>query len=179
MKKSATLLGKEVGLNGQEMNRALVHCGYLEGEPGNYHPTEKAEPFVSVKEYHRGCGGSPWYNREWDQTSFDEAILNEMNITDELKKIVKEEVSENLRKKREKREAYSEQYYALLDEESNEDSYEDGIGTFLSDSLDTVINNWNTKCTIVTAAIAVGVVALYKAEPHIKKWWKGLQGKRE
>lgn len=171
MKKSATLLGKEVGLNGQEMNRVLVHYGYLEGEPGKYYPTDKAEPYTSVKEFHRGYGGSPWYNREWSQTSFDEAILDEMVISDELKSRVRAEVSENRRDKKEKRDAYSEQYYSALEKQSSDDN-QDAISTFVSEKWGEVVSNWNVKDTAIVVVLVATGVGILKAAKFLKKKWK-------
>ena len=49
MNYSARLLGQRFGLNAQEMNMALKQLGYLDGQPGNYIPTEKGKMFYSGK----------------------------------------------------------------------------------------------------------------------------------
>lgn len=41
MRKSARYLGRDVGLNAEEVNVWLKEEGYLEGEPGDYRVTEK------------------------------------------------------------------------------------------------------------------------------------------
>ena len=57
MSLSAQRIGELFGLNAQEMNMALKLLGYLDGEPGNYLPTEKCKPFY-LQEYHdNGYGG--------------------------------------------------------------------------------------------------------------------------
>ena len=44
MQKSATLLGQEFGLSGEEMNRVLVKLGFLTGDEFDeaFHPEEMA-----------------------------------------------------------------------------------------------------------------------------------------
>lgn len=75
---SATQIGKLFGLNGQEMNMALKILGYLDGEPGNYALTEKALQYGRESDFHRGTGGSSWYNRYWTQRSYDESIVEQL-----------------------------------------------------------------------------------------------------
>lgn len=45
MRKSARCLGRDVGLNAEEVNVWLKEEGYLEGEPGDYRVTEKGRPY--------------------------------------------------------------------------------------------------------------------------------------
>ncbi|MFR8183825.1 MAG: hypothetical protein ACLU9P_13530 [[Ruminococcus] torques] len=51
MQLSATELGKEYGLSGEEMNRVLVKLGYLMGEPGDYDVTIKGSPYAVTKKF--------------------------------------------------------------------------------------------------------------------------------
>ena len=94
MQMSASVLGKEFGLTGQEMNRVFVKYGFLEGEPGNYTPTEKAKEFLVERDNHRGNGGYSWYNRNWTTRTFDDSILNVIDIDDELIEEVRSELTE-------------------------------------------------------------------------------------
>ena len=50
MQVSATILGKDYGVNGEEMNRILVKQGFLRGQPGNYSVTEKALKYATEKD---------------------------------------------------------------------------------------------------------------------------------
>jgi len=86
---SATELGKGYGLNGQEMNAALVELEYLTGQPGAYVPTAKGLPFITEVDHHRGNGGYSRYNRYWTTRTFDPAIKKELKITPELKEKVR------------------------------------------------------------------------------------------
>ncbi|MDB1866467.1 hypothetical protein PMX26_08540 [Collinsella aerofaciens] len=54
MRKSARYLGRDVGLNAEEMNVWLKEEGYLEGEPGDYRVTEKGHPYATQR--HRETG---------------------------------------------------------------------------------------------------------------------------
>jgi len=76
MSKSATQLGKDLGLTGQEMNQLLKSEGMLSGEPNGWSITEKGKAYASQNDHHAGLGGSPWYNRDWTTTSWDESVLD-------------------------------------------------------------------------------------------------------
>ena len=111
---SARILGQDYGLTAQEMNKVLVKEGFLEGKPGDYSPTEKVLKYLKETDYHRGCGGYDRYNRYWTERSYDISIKDELNITDELKKLVREEVSAERIAKKLEREAASQRYYDNL-----------------------------------------------------------------
>lgn len=94
MQMSARLIGQELGLTAQETNVLLKRRGFLDGEPGNYSPTDKGAKYVVEKSFHRGTGGYDRYNRYWEQRTFDESILEELkDITPELKKEIRSEVA--------------------------------------------------------------------------------------
>lgn len=46
MMKSASQLGREYNLTGQEMNYLLKEQDFLDGEPGDYFPTEKGKLYA-------------------------------------------------------------------------------------------------------------------------------------
>ena len=107
MQKTASGLGRGLGLTGAELNCILKNQGFLTGEPGDYTPTEKAADYVEERDYHRGCGGYSWYNRSWTTRAFDETIMDELDINDD----VISEVRDELRKKRAaRREEYNLNY---------------------------------------------------------------------
>ncbi len=70
---SARSLGKQFGLNDQQMNMALKLLGYLEGEPGCYSPTEKGKQFFRENYHDNGYGG--YCKRIWSTISYDESII--------------------------------------------------------------------------------------------------------
>lgn len=51
MRKSARYLGRDVGLNAEEVNVWLKEEGYLEGEPGDYRVTEKGRPYATQRHW--------------------------------------------------------------------------------------------------------------------------------
>lgn len=71
---SATQIGKHFHLNGQEMNAVLKVLGILEGEPGNYSPTEFGKQFGRYNYFDNGYGG--YAARSWDTIYYDESIIN-------------------------------------------------------------------------------------------------------
>lgn len=79
MNYSARLLGQRFGLNAQEMNMALKQLGYLDGQPGNYIPTEKGKMFYSETYHDNGYGG--YAKRFWNTLSYDESIIGQLERT--------------------------------------------------------------------------------------------------
>ena len=191
MQKSATLLGQEFGLSGEEMNRVLVKLGFLTGDPGNYSLTEKAIPFAIEKDFHRGCGGYSWYNRYWTTRTFDDSILDELDVTDELISEVREDLSayraakKALRMTVEEIEAARQAEAAV--EKATECAAEDitnaDIISVVSDDDDSaeLISKLKKTGTIGLAIVAgIGVVyGIYKAYPHVKAWWNGRKNKEK
>ena len=81
MQKSSRILGKEIGFSDQQMNWLLKEQGYLAGVPGNYSPTDKALPFVVEEAMHEGSGG--YYRRDWDKRTFDDSIMEKLDLSEE------------------------------------------------------------------------------------------------
>ena len=109
MSLSATRLGREYGLTNQEMNVLLKEEGFLDGEPGNYHPTEKGKRFIIEKYDDNGYGG--YAARSWEWYEWDESIIDELHVTDEIKKEIREKTSAQRRRRREEKKATSEEYW--------------------------------------------------------------------
>ncbi|MFF3208414.1 hypothetical protein [Streptomyces sp. NPDC002962] len=82
MGKSATVLGREIGKTGREMNVLLHRHGYLTGGPGAYALTEKGGKYGSQEEQSSGDVRSPSYYRQWTVTTWSDellaALLNDM-----------------------------------------------------------------------------------------------------
>ena len=90
MSLSAQRIGELFGLNAQEMNMALKLLGYLDGEPGNYLPTEKCKPFY-LQEYHdNGYGG--YAKRIWRTVTYNEHIIEtlEKELTKDICQLAKD-----------------------------------------------------------------------------------------
>lgn len=61
MRKSARYLGRDVGLNAEEVNVWLKEEGYLEGEPGDYRVTEKGRPYATQRHWETGSPNHAGY----------------------------------------------------------------------------------------------------------------------
>jgi hypothetical protein len=96
MYKSARILGYENGLTAQEMNQLMYNQGFLKGEPCNYELTEKAYKYAKQMEYHRGTGGYPSYNRTWIEKTYDDSIINELDLS--IEEIIKAKDQVKLRR---------------------------------------------------------------------------------
>lgn len=85
MQKSARILGQELGLTAQEMHVLLKKEGFLDGEIGKYFVTDKGKPFAHEQDFHSGPGGYSWYNRDWSTRTWDDAVLEDLKVTDQMK----------------------------------------------------------------------------------------------
>jgi hypothetical protein len=160
MRKSARVLGQEYGLTAQEMNFVLKEEGYLDGEPGNYLVTEKGEKYAKEQYHHRGTGGYAHYNRSWNTRTWDDGIADELDITVERKKEIREAISlakQNLNKLEDNNLAddynsygNGNEYVGVADDNDDMDALVAAVGMLL------------------LAASAYGV---NKAVPYIKRWW--------
>jgi len=151
MMKSARLLGQDYGMTGREMNVLLKQEGYLDGVPGDYNVTEKGSMFAAEKDYHRGTGGYAQYNRYWSERTWDDNIVDELDITPEKIRNVRDSIS-----------------YAR-----NNPNIEVYDGTDAFDSLpDDAGKAAGSLATIITVGIISGaaIAAVYFA-PRIKLWW--------
>lgn len=62
----------------------------MDGRSGAWSVTEKGKPYADEQDHHAGTGGYPWYNRYWDTRTWDPSITDQLDITDELKRQVRE-----------------------------------------------------------------------------------------
>ncbi|MBP3805098.1 MAG: hypothetical protein J6I76_14650 [Oribacterium sp.] len=94
---SARTIGYGYGINAQTMNRILRKLGYLEGYPGNYRPTEMAEPYVNVNDHNMATnGGYTRFNAAYETISYNEDFVEllKSQVTQELIDEVKNEMLE-------------------------------------------------------------------------------------
>ena len=153
------------------MNRVLVRNGFLEGEPGDYTPTEKAEPYVEEKYYHRGCGGYAFYNRSWTTRTYDPSIIDELNIDDEVIEDVRAEVRElrtaRQAERRKAAEEYDARMQALRDAE-------------ISEQVDDVLEYFNPMSVIEdNLLLFVGLCAIGFIGYKLFAWVKQMQEEKK
>ncbi len=156
MRKSARVLGQEFGLTPQEMNFVLKEEGFLDGEPGNYTVTEKGKKYAEEQDHSRGNGGYSWYNRSWTTRTWDDGITDELDITEDRKKEIRQAISIA---KQKIKETEDEGTTIECDSCSNEE------GDTTDDNNDVLV------FAIRALLVAVSVYGIYKATPYIKRWW--------
>lgn len=83
-------MGQDYGLTATEMNLLLEEEGFLVGRPGAWSVTEKGKPCADEQDHHAGTGGYPCYNRYWDTRTWHPSITDQLDITDERKRQVRE-----------------------------------------------------------------------------------------
>jgi hypothetical protein len=80
MRKSARVLGWDLGMSARDVNSLLMEHGYMEGQPGAYDLTEKGVQFGHEVDHHRGPGGYARYNADWTTRTWDEAVLDSLAV---------------------------------------------------------------------------------------------------
>lgn len=111
MQKSARQLGKELGLSDREMNQLLKNEGFITGKPNNWSVTEKGKAYAELEDRRSGVGGFQQYNPTWTITTYDDSILDSIEITEEKLKAAREASVEATRAAREEREQKQQEYY--------------------------------------------------------------------
>lgn len=167
LRKSARIMGQDYGLTAQEMNFVLKEEGYLDGEPGSYSVTEKGSSYAVEEDHHRGTGGYSWYNRYWTTRTWDDSIQDEIEITDERKKEIREALALAKQKIRE-----SEDTDISISSPDTDMNSEDVSENDDSDPL---------VLAIGALIVGVSVYGIYKAAPYVKNWWndKAVPGIKE
>ena len=166
---SATDLGRKYGINAMEMNKILEKEGFLEGEPGDYYPTEKGKDFVQEEYHHRGNGGYSTYNRYWTTRKFDDSIEAFLDIDDELIKQVKQELAERRADQRRKYEEMT----VSFEEVRNNEIKEEGYYEYPHNTLEEIDFEILKKAGLIGGAIIlVGLASygIYKCIPKVKEW---------
>jgi ribosomal protein L37AE/L43A len=166
MRKSARMLGQEHGLTSQEMNYILKKEGYLEGDASDYSVTDKGAPFAEETDFHRGPGGYAYYNRDWTTRKWDESLTDDLDITEEMKEEAKEAVKERRKQKQAETKAArrkaDEEFLARNNQMENDE-----------ETTNAGLIPW--KVLGLVGLLAAGGYGIYKATPHVKKWWKNRQ----
>lgn len=169
MQKSARVLGQEYGLTAEEMNRVLHKHGYIEGKPGDYSLTEKAQQYAIEKDFHRGTGGYPTYNKYWTTRTFDDSIKDELDVTPELVNAVKDEIASS-------RTALHAAKAAARAEADAQFIAKQAVAEVAGNAAqerEELIAKWKKTGEIgliICVAVAVGY-GIYKVAPRVKAWW--------
>ena len=163
MSKSTAGLGRELGLNCQEMNILLRNEGYLEGEPGNWKLTEKGQGHAAQQHW----DVSSSMHEGYVTTRWGDEVLEELGeVGPERKQQIDDEISARRAELRRQRQ----EQQAVLEDESDEDSDEPVYG--YSDDEDAEIDG--KTAGIIVAAIAGGILFAKGAKwvkPRVEKWW--------
>lgn len=168
MGKSARILGEAYNLNAQEMNYILNKEGFLDGEPGDYFPSEMGKQYATQKDFHRGTGGYAHYNRYWTTTTWDDSIEDALHITPELKAEARKAIADRRQMQAEARRAASEAAEQRFREA--QENFQAAISNNAdSDESSNGINGWVVAGGALL--LAAGVYGVYKAAPHVKHWW--------
>ena len=177
MQVSARILGRDYGLNSQEMNRVLAKEGILKGQPGNYSLTEKGMNFAKEHDFHRGTGGYSHYNRYWETRTFDDSIKKLLNVTPELK----EEVRSEIAAERAARYAAQAAARAQADAEFLANQAKKKAAELAAEEAEEFMRK--CKKAEIAGLIIIGVVGIgygvYKIAPKAKKWWKARKEHNE
>lgn len=157
MRKSARLLGKDYGLTAEEMNCLLKQQGYLDGEPGEYWPTEKGKQFASEIFERRGTGGYERYNPSWTKRSWDESILDELDLSDDALCRAADEVVERRNQR--------------LGSSANGRAY--SVGETTRDQFQSEMDGDDSKEWLsTTVGTAIAGLVTYIAVPIIRDLWR-------
>lgn len=163
MRKSARYLGRDVGLNAEEVNVWLKEEGYLEGEPGDYRVTEKGRPYATQSHWETGSPNHAGYV----STSWKEEILNEIGpLSPERRRELSDSVAANRAEKKRQREEWEASLAA-----NGDDSLDDGQ----RDGNDASDSNGGKVAAAAITVIAVSFLAVkgaQAAKPHVEKWWR-------
>ncbi|MER5689966.1 hypothetical protein [Streptomyces sp. NPDC002205] len=166
MRKSARVLGQSYGLTAQEMNFILKEEGFLDGEPGNYAVTEKGKEYADEQHHSRGTGGYTQYNRAWSTTTWNDEIADELEITDDRKREIRQAISDAKRR-------------AGESDNVDADAADESDGSDGDESHDS-----NSNGALVAAVgallLAASAYGVYKAVPYVKRFLndKALPGIR-
>lgn len=174
MQVSATILGKDYGVNGEEMNRILVKQGFLTGQPGNYSVTEKALEYAIEKDFHKGTGGYSQYNRYWTTRTFDDSIKKALDVTPKLIEDVRKELSEEraIRYAVQAAERAKANADFLAKEAAKKAVVEAAEKAAQSKKIFIIKCKKVGLIGTIIAGIFVGGYSIYKLTPKIKRWWE-------
>lgn len=118
---SARNLGQKCGLTAEEMNVLLKEEGYLEGEPGNYSPTEKGKKYSEERGDGNEYGGKCAVGWHWFVWAL--SILDDINLSDERTADIREKTARERRERKAEKQAKTDMFYnqTISDEVKNDE----------------------------------------------------------
>lgn len=164
MVRSTAGLGREFGMNSQEMNILLRDEGYLEGEPGDWRPTEKGRDHASQ---HHWDVPSPMH-AGYITTRWDDDVLEDIGpVSLERKREIRDEIAARRAEQRRQREELK------AERESEPEDDFDSSDCVMADDEDIDIDG---KTVGIAVAVIAGGILLAKgfkwAKPRVEKWWE-------
>lgn len=171
MQVSARILGNEYGLTAEEMNCVLKKLGFLSGEAGDYYLTEKGMEYAKEHEHNSGCGGYSIYNRYWTTRTYDDSIMDVLDITPELKSEVREElkVARAAKRAAEKFAMQQAEEKYLAEQAANEAAEIEALEAQRKREENIELIKNGGKTMVIVLLIAGSVYTVYKVATHIKK----------
>ena len=138
---SASELGYRLNLTAQEMNALLEEEGYLEGEPGNYRATGKAEPYVSERGWHNGYGG--YAARGYSIYVWDKSILRRIDTSKPRLGQIRQKTAEHRKRRR-------------LENQMRNTSYQENNNQVLNSNTFESSASKEQKIDIIVSALRIG-----------------------
>ncbi|MBR4858845.1 MAG: hypothetical protein IKU08_06630 [Clostridia bacterium] len=181
MQVSARILGREFGLTAEEMNRVLLKQGYYVKSVIGYEITEKAVDYVVEKGHHSGPGGYSRYNADWVTRTFDESIKDVLQVTPELIKEVRAELSSERAIRYAKLVAERAKADAdFIAKQTTENIPPITQATFFNLDEETIqkLKRAGIAGIVIGGTVALGY-GIYKLTPKIKVWWNNRMHNNE
>lgn len=173
MQVSARILGQDYGLSAEEMNRVLVKQGFLQGNPGDYSVTEKAQQYAVEKDFHRGTGGYACYNRYWTTRTFDTSIKEVLDVSSDLIDEVRSEIAADRAARYAAQAAARVQANTdFLAKQAAEKAVQEAAD-FTALEAEELLAKWKKvgKIGLVASGVILVGYGIYKAAPKVKAWW--------
>ncbi len=154
MGKSARVLGHELGLTAPEVNFALAEAGLLEGAPQRWRVTEEGKKYATEERRWNGVGGYQQYVVDYEVRTWEDEVLEALDLDAEKKQRAREAASAARRQAREAKAAPP-------------------VAEPVEPSRDASSTDINTVVIVIGGlALAGGVVyGIYKLAPRVKRWW--------
>lgn len=122
---SARELGYRLHLTAQETNVFLKEEGFLEGKPGNYRATAKAEPYVSRKDWHNGYGG--YAARGYSINIWNKSIMRQLDTNKERLDQIRQKTAEHRKRRRLENQMRNASYQENNNQVLNSNTFESSV----------------------------------------------------
>lgn len=151
---TATEIGRRINASPEVVNLLLLENGLTYGEPGDYGITDKGAAFGTTVERDNGYGG--WAHRDWGWNSWDESVIDQLEVTPEKIAEVSAALKAAKAAKRAADKLEAEEYWASVMAKK--------AGKFVDDSSTAGLTNGQKVAIAITATVfvVVGGVLVYK-----------------